>query len=40
MARPRKKGLDYIPLDVHFFDDRRVRKLNSKYKGGRASFVV
>ncbi len=39
MGRPRKKGLDYIPLDVHFFDDRRIRKLNSKYSGGKASFV-
>ena len=39
MGRPRKKGLDYIPLDVHFFDDRRIRKLNTKYSGGKASFV-
>jgi len=39
MARPRKKGLDYLPLDVHFFDDRRMRKLNAKYSGGKASFI-
>jgi len=39
MARPRKKGLDYIPLDVHFFDNKKIRKLNAKYNKGIASFV-
>lgn len=32
MARPRKVGLDYFPLDVDFFQDIRIRKLRSEYK--------
>ena len=35
MARRIKKGLDYFPFDVNFFNDIKVRKL-IKYQGGKA----
>jgi hypothetical protein len=38
MARPSKKGLDYFPFDVDFFDDIKVRKL-IKRQGGKAVAV-
>lgn len=38
MARQTKKGLDYFPLDVDFFNDIKVRKL-IKYQGGKAVTV-
>lgn len=31
MARPLKKGLDYFPLDVDFFQDEKVKKLGCLY---------
>ena len=31
MARPRKIGLDYFPLDVNFFSDKKIRRLKAKY---------
>lgn len=31
MARPRKKGLDYFPLDVDFFSDKKIRILKSRF---------
>ena len=31
MARPRKKGLDYFPLDVDIFQDKKIRILKAKY---------
>ncbi|MCH5210414.1 MAG: DUF4373 domain-containing protein [Oscillospiraceae bacterium] len=31
MARPQKKGLDYFPFDVGFFNDRKIRELRGKY---------
>lgn len=31
MARPKKIGLDYFPMDVDIFTDRKVRKLMKKY---------
>ena len=31
MARPRKQGLDYFPLDVDFFQDRKIKKLKAEY---------
>lgn len=31
MARPIKKGLDYFPLDVDFFEDKKIRALKGKY---------
>lgn len=31
MARPVKDGLRYFPLDVEFFEDRKVRRLRGKY---------
>jgi hypothetical protein len=38
MARTCKRGLDYYPLDVDFFQDLRIRKL-IKYQGGEAVTV-
>ena len=38
MARTIKKGLDYFPFDVDFFQDIRIRKL-IKYQGGKAVAV-
>lgn len=38
MARTIKKGLDYFPFDVDFFQDIRIRKL-VKYQGGKAITV-
>ncbi|WP_304961949.1 DUF4373 domain-containing protein [Turicimonas muris] len=38
MARPIKKGLDYFPFDVDFFQDIKIRKL-IKSQGGRAVAV-
>ena len=38
MARTIKKGLDYFPFDVDFFQDIRIRKL-IKYQGGKAVTV-
>lgn len=31
MARPQKKGLDYFPFDVRFFDDRKIKELRGKF---------
>ena len=31
MARPIKKGLDYFPMDVDFYSDRKIRILFAKY---------
>ncbi|MDE5564440.1 MAG: DUF4373 domain-containing protein, partial [Oscillospiraceae bacterium] len=31
MARPLKKGLDYFPLDVGFFSDKKIKRLRAKY---------
>lgn len=38
MARPRKQGLDYFPMDVDTFEDIKIRKL-IKYQGGKAFTV-
>lgn len=38
MARTIKKGLDYFPFEVDFFQDIRIRKL-IKYQGGKAITV-
>ncbi len=38
MARPIKRGLDYFPLDIDFFNDIKIRKL-IKYQGGKAVAV-
>lgn len=38
MARPRKQGLDYFPLDVDIFEDIKIRKL-IRYQGGKAFTV-
>ncbi len=31
MSRPYKKGLDYFPFDVGFFEDRKIRTLKGRY---------
>lgn len=31
MARPKKKGLDYFPLDVYFMQDRKMKPVKRKY---------
>lgn len=31
MARPRKDGLDYFPLDADFFEDEKIRILKARY---------
>lgn len=31
MARPTKKGLDYFPFDVGFFEDIKIKRLKSRY---------
>lgn len=31
MARPRKKGLDYFPLDVDFFQDKKIKRLRARF---------
>lgn len=31
MARPRKQGLDYFPLDVDFFQDKKTKILKARY---------
>lgn len=38
MARPLKQGLDYYPLDVEFYRDIKVRRLNHAF--GAASTVI
>lgn len=38
MARTIKRGIDYFPFDVDFFQDIRIRKL-IKYQGGKAVTV-
>lgn len=39
MARPKKIGLDYFPLDVDFYRDVKVRKLMRNNGGGKALAV-
>jgi hypothetical protein len=31
MARPKKKGLDYFPLDIDFFSDNKIRILKARF---------
>lgn len=31
MARPKKQGLDYFPLDVDIFQNKKIRKLKAEY---------
>jgi hypothetical protein len=32
MARPKKRGLDYIPFDSDFFDDEKIKRLKRRFK--------
>lgn len=36
MARPKKSGLEYYPVDVDILQDIRIKKLIHRYGGGRA----
>lgn len=40
MARPAKKGLNYFPLDVDIFEDRKIRILTSRYGGNGYALYV
>lgn len=40
MARPRKEGLDYFPLDVGFIEDIKVRKLLRKYDASSIAVLI
>lgn len=40
MARPVKKGLNYFPLDVDIFEDRKIRVLMSRYGGNGYAIYV
>ena len=40
MARPRKEGLDYFPLDVGFIEDIKVRKLLRKYDAPSIAVLI
>ena len=31
LARPRKDGLDYFPLDADFFEDEKIKILKARY---------
>ena len=31
MARPQKRGIDYFPFDVEFFDDKKIKVLKGRY---------
>ena len=31
MSRPPKAGIDYFPLDVDFFTDKKIRILKARY---------
>ena len=40
MARPRKRGLDYFPLDVGFLRDRKVKLLRAEFGASSVVFVL
>jgi hypothetical protein len=40
MARPRKKGLDYYPIDVGFLDDVKVMRITSKCGAEAVSVLI
>lgn len=40
MARPRKKGLDYFPLDVGFLRDRKIKLLRAEFGASSVVFVL
>ena len=39
MARPKKKGLDYFPLDVDFFDDPKIAAISGEF-GAKGELVA
>lgn len=40
MGRPQKRGLHYFPLDVEFFEDRRIRRLVAKFGSDGAALYL
>lgn len=40
MARPRRTGLDYFPLDVDFFGDRKIKTLKGKFGSDGITFYL
>lgn len=40
MARPRKRGLEYFPLDVGFLRDRKVKLLRAEFGASSVVFVL
>lgn len=40
MARPRKKGLNYFPLDVGFLRDRKIKLLRAEFGASSVVFVL
>lgn len=40
MARPKKNGLSYFPLDVDFFEDNKVKILKARYKADGIAMYV
>ena len=39
MARPPKEGVEYFPLDVDFFQDKKIRLLKAEF-GARGLMIV
>lgn len=40
MARPQKQGLDYFPLDVDFFSDKKIKILKASYGADGISLYI
>lgn len=40
MARPRRTGLDYFPLDVDFFGDRKIKILKGRFGADGVAFYL
>ena len=40
MARPRKDGLDYFPLDADFFEDNKIKILKARYKADGIALYI
>lgn len=40
MARPKKNGLDYFPLDADFFEDNKIKILKARYKADGIALYI
>ncbi len=40
MARPRKQGLDYFPMDVNLFSGKEIHIIQDQYGADGISFYV